>query len=286
MEMMHDYEVSQITSSVGAVIGSVDLREPMQTETIRFIRRVLLDHGVVFFRNQDASVEQLWAFLTNFGTPQKEDSFGTDADRPEDVQEADFQRTKHGTAVWHTDSSFLERPPKFTLLRAIRLPPVGGDTCWANMVAAYEALSKPMRSMLDGLTAIHSIEPPLSRLDDYGDVFLSNFRKIHALQQVHPVVLLHPETGRKALYVTQSCTTRIVELSSAESRGLLDLLFDHIKSPDFSMRWRWSPNDVAMWDNRSVQHYAVPDYDTQRVVHRIIVSGDRPHGPSMADTTA
>ena len=98
-----------------------------------------------------------------------------------------------------------------------------------------------------------------------------------------PVVLLHPETGRKALYVTQSCTTRIVELSPAESRHLLNLLFEHIKSPDFSMRWRWTPNDVAMWDNRSVQHYAVPDYDTERVVHRIIVAGERPCGPPEAD---
>ena len=117
---MREPEVRRLTSSVGATIDAVDLREPLQAQMIQFIRQTLLDNGVVFFRNQDATVEELWAFLRNFGTPQKEDSFGTDADRPEDVQDADFQPTKHGTAVWHTDSSFLEKPPKFTLLRAVR----------------------------------------------------------------------------------------------------------------------------------------------------------------------
>lgn len=275
---MTEPAVTRLTSAVGAVIEAADLREP-RAETVVVIRRALLDHGVVFLRDQSASVEQLWAFLEHFGTPQKDDSFGTDDDRPSDVQESDFRRTRHGTSVWHTDSSFLERPPKLTLLRIVRQPAIGGDTCWASMVAAYEALSKPMRDMLDGLTAIHSIKPPMSRLGDYGGEFGARFAARHAPEQVHPVVLLHPETGRRALYVTQSCTTGIVELAAAESRYVLDLLFDHIRSPDFSMRWRWMPNDVAIWDNRSVQHYAVPDYDSERVVHRIVVAGEKPYGP-------
>ena len=274
-----DHRLQRITPTVGAIIEGVDLGEPMAAETLGFIRGALVEHGVVFFRNQDVTIEQQWAFLQNFGTVQKEDSFGTDKDGPEDVVDLDLYPTRKGTAVWHTDSSFLATPPKFTMLRAVSLPPLGGDTCWANMAAAYEALAAPLRTMLDGLTAVHSIDLPMTRLGDYGGTFEASFKAIHASQQVHPVVLLHPETGRKALYVTESCTTRVVELEAAHSRHVLAMLFEHIKSPDFAMRWQWSPMDVALWDNRVVQHYAVPDYDTARVMQRIIVAGERPCGP-------
>jgi taurine dioxygenase len=279
METVTRPQVRRLTSAVGAAIDGVDLGRSLDPETLGLVRQALLDHGVIFFRNQSASVEQLWDFLRNFGTPQKEDSFGADTDRPEDVQEADFSRTRRGTAFWHADSTFLEKPPKITLLRMVRGPAFGGDTCWASTVAAYEALSRPMREMLDGLSAVHSISRAVSALGDYGEAFIAEFRKLHALQQTHPVVQLHPETGRKALFVTESCTTRIVELEPAESRHLLSLLFEHVKSPDFSLRWRWSANDIAVWDNRSVQHYAVPDYTTERLVHRIVVAGERPYGP-------
>jgi len=272
-------EARPLTTVIGAMIEAVNLGEPLSSETLAVVHQALLDRGVIFFRDQNVSVEQLWAFVRNFGTPQKEDSFGTDADQAADVQEADFSRTRRGTAAWHADSTFLEKPPKITLLRMVRGPAFGGDTCWANMVSAYEALSQPMRNMLDGLTAVHSVSRAVSRLGNYGDAFAAEFGKLHAPQQVHPVVQLHPETGRKALFVTESATTRIVELEPAESRHVLDLLFEHIKLPDFSMRWHWSPNDIALWDNRTVQHYAVPDYTTERVVHRIVVAGDRPYGP-------
>jgi len=284
METRTKLTAEPVTPAVGAVIDCVDLGESPDAETLGFIRQTLHDRGVVFFRNQQASVERLWEFLRNFGTPQKEDSFGTDDDRPSDVQDSDLAPTRHGTAIWHTDSSFLARPPKFTLLRAVSLPPLGGDTCWASMVAAYDALYAPLREMLDGLSAVHSIDPPMGRLGGYGDSFAENFEAIHARQQIHPVVVAHPDTGRKALYVTESCTTRIVELQPLESRHLLAMLFEHIKSPDFNLRWRWSPFDIAMWDNRVVQHYAVPDYDSARVMQRIIVAGDRPCGPSAKDS--
>lgn len=271
-----------VTTAVGAVIDAVDLGAELDTDTLGLVRQALFDRGVLFFPGQQASIERLWAFLRHFGAPQKEDSFGTDADRPEDVQEADFSRTRRGTAAWHADSTFLERPPKITLLRLLRGPAFGGDTCWANMTAAYEALSPPLRDMLDGLSAVHSVSHAVARLGEYGAAFTTEFAKRHAPEQTHPVVQVHPETGRKALFVTESATTRIVELQPAESRHLLDLLFAHIRSPDFSLRWRWSPNDVALWDNRVVQHYAVPDYTAERVVQRVVVAGDRPFGPRPA----
>jgi taurine dioxygenase len=144
------------------------------------------------------------------------------------------------------------------------------------MYAAYEALSEPTRRMLAGLTAVHSIEPTYDRMREYAQGFRIKYSERHAPEQVHPVVLTHPETGRKALYVSETFTTRIVELSSAESSAILKMLFRHVESPNFTMRWKWSPNDVALWDNRSVQHYAVPDYESARIMQRIVLAGDRP----------
>jgi len=271
--------LERLTPALGAVVDGVDLGEELDAETLGLIKRALFDHGVLFFRDQQASVERLWDFLKHFGTPWKEDSFGSDDDGPEDVAKSDLMPTRHGTAIWHTDSSFLAEPPDITLLRAVSLPEIGGDTCWASMTAAYDALYEPLRAILDGLTAIHTIDVPMARMGEYGDMFLAAFEERHARKQVHPVVAVHPETGRKALYVTESCTSRILEVSQLESRHLLALLFEHIKSPDFNLRWRWSPGDLALWDNRIVQHYAVPDYDSPRVMQRIIVKGERPRGP-------
>ncbi len=273
-----DFEVQPVTTSVGAVMPGVDLAQPMDAGQIAFIRKQLVHRGVLFFPRQDMAIEQLWAFIENFGTPWKDDSFGADDNRPEDVQIMDSVSTRYGTSIWHSDSSFLAEPPKFTILRAVSLPPVGGDTCWASMTAAYDALPAPIRTMLKGLSAVHTIDLPMTRLGDYGDTFEASFKARHAPHQVHPVIAVNPETGRKAIYITESCTTRIVELPAAHSRHILAMLFEHIKSPDFNLRWRWSPGDVALWDNRTVQHYAVPDYKSARVMQRIVVKGERPVG--------
>ena len=272
--------LQRITPAVGAQVEGVDLGN-VDAAAAALVKQALFDHGVLFFRNQHASVEHLWEFLGNFGTVWKDDSFGSDEDGPEMVADSDFMPTRYGTAVWHTDSSFLSRPTKITLLRAVSLPQIGGDTCWASMTAAYEALHPSLRDMLDGFDAVHTIEIPMARMGDYGDAFMADHDRHHSRSQVHPMVAVHPETGRKALYVTESCTSRIIGLSPLESRHLLALLFEHIKSPDFSLRWRWSPGDVALWDNRMVQHYAVPDYDSPRVVQRIVVKGERPQGPKV-----
>ena len=272
-------DVQPVTTAVGATIAGVDLGAPMSADLVARIRALLTERGVLFFPAQDVTIAQMWDFVANFGTPWKDNSFGADDNRPEDVQIMDSVSTRFGTSVWHSDSSFLAEPPKFTILRAQSLPPVGGDTCWASMTAAYDALPAPIQAMLECLTAVHSIELPMTRLDDYGDTFEAAFKAHHAPHQVHPVIAINPETGRKAIYVTESCTTRIVELAALHSRHVLALLFEHIKSPDFNLRWRWRPGDVALWDNRTVQHYAVPDYDSARVMQRIVVRGERPVGP-------
>jgi alpha-ketoglutarate-dependent taurine dioxygenase len=270
-------DVQPVTPVVGAVISGVDLRVPLAAETVRAIRQALLDHGVVFFHDQELTREEMRAFVRHFGTPIPEPFGGDPAADP--IGEADLQPTKRATSVWHSDTSYVEEPPSLTALRAIELPPIGGDTCWGSMYAAYDALSAPMREMLDGLTAVHSVFPVIERMGLIGQRYADDSASEHGYEYVHPVIRVHPETGRNALYVSESWTTRIVELTPAESAQVLALLFEHVKSPDFTMRFRWAPNDIAVWDNRAVQHYAVPDYETSRVMQRVVLAGDRPRGP-------
>ncbi len=219
--------------------------------------------------------------MENFGVPHKEESGGTDDDTAKDVQIGDMSMTRFGTAVWHADTTSLAKPPIATALRAVEVPPFGGDTCWSSMYAAWDALSAPMKLMLDGLHAVHSVDSTVERMREYGAGFESYYSQRNARQQVHPVALVHPETGRKALYVNESFVTRIVELERLESRALLDFLFRHVECPDFVVRWRWTANDIAFWDNRAVQHYAVPDYTATRRMQRIVLAGVKP-GDSSA----
>jgi taurine dioxygenase len=268
----------RITSSIGAVIEGVDLRDSPAPETVRLLRQALLDHGVIFFHEQSLSDAQMKAFATNFGKPIPE-PFAQAEKQPEPVSQSNFGMTKRATSVWHSDTTFVMEPPALTALRAVRPPEFGGDTCWASMYAAYDALSEPMRRMLDGLTAVHSIVPVLRRMGNLAGGRAEVNERTHGGEYVHPVVRVHPETKRKALFVNEGWTTRIVELEPAESVQILTLLFEHVKSPDFAMRWHWTANDLALWDNRAVQHYAVPDYRGERIMQRVVIAGDRPYGP-------
>ncbi|MEZ5735766.1 MAG: TauD/TfdA family dioxygenase [Novosphingobium sp.] len=280
MKATDELTVTPLTTNVGALVEGLDLRQPLSAETAAFVRQALLDHGVIFMRGQDITLEQYWHFMENFGRPHKEESSGSDDDKPEDVQTGNLVYTRHATAVWHADTTSLAKPPIATALRAVDVPPFGGDTCWSSMYAAWEALSEPMKRMLDGLTAVHSIQGTVDRMREYGSAFEQSYGQRNAPEQIHPVVLTHPETGRKALYVSECFTTRILELEPAESAAVLSMLFRHVERPDFIVRWKWTPNDMAFWDNRSVQHYAVPDYDSTRCMQRIVLAGVTPGEPS------
>jgi taurine dioxygenase len=271
-----EISIARITGHIGAAIGGVDLRQSQPAETIATLRQALLDHGVIFFHGQAIDMEQYWHFMEYFGVPMREESTGTDEDKPDDVQTADYLPNRFSTAVWHSDTTSLAKPPIVTSLRAVEVPAFGGDTCWSSMYAAWDALSDPMQNMLDGLTAVHTVDPTIERMREKGPAFESSYSARNARQQVHPVVLTHPESGRKALYVNESFVTRIVELDRLESRAVLDFLFRHVERPDFTMRWRWQPDDIAIWDNRGVQHYAVPDYQTTRRMQRIVLAGAKP----------
>lgn len=270
-------ECRRITSAVGAVIEGLDLRHPLSATNVESVRQALRDYGVVFFRDQDGlTLEELGAFVSNFGVLQP-DPLAMEK-KGEVVKELNLTAVRQATSQWHADFTYFNEPTVYTGLRSVKLPPVGGDTCWASMYAAYDALSEPLRNMLDGLTAVHSMYPTLERMPVLTDRYAVSAERYGA-ESVHPVVIVHPETGRKALYVCEIATTRIVEVSAAESKHLLAMLFEHVKQPQFAMRWRWKPNDVALWDNRALQHFAVPDYTEERIMQSVRTYGEKPVGP-------
>ena len=265
------------TPTVGAEISGVDLRVPLAPDEVRGIENALLEHLVVFFRDQDITPEQHIAFGRQFGElcyPPFMTEHGSD---PALLVLDQTDARGEGTDVWHSDNSFMAEPPMGSILRAVQLPSRGGDTCFASAYAAYEALSPALREMLDGMTAIHDLTATLLRANAGGHTNADVAAMLEKSPPVeHPVVRTHPRTGRKALYVNLNSTTRIVGLTERENALLLPFLCDHIRAPEFQCRFRWSPNSIAFWDNRSAQHLAVADYRERRVMHRVTLAGDKP----------
>jgi taurine dioxygenase len=262
------------------LVEGVDITQSLDPEVVEQLREALRDRGVLFFRNQELSDDQMYRFAGYFGRPIPEPAIPNPPPDAQAVAENDLLPAKQTTSVWHSDTTFVPEPPQATVLRAVQLPPVGGDTLWASMYVAYEALSAPMRSFLDGLSAVHTSDDLLRRSPYFTPERARALGQRDGPLVAHPVVRVHPITGRKALFVNESSCTSIVELTKAEGTHVLALLFEHVKSPDFMVRWRWTANDVALWDNCAVQHYAVPDYSTTRIMQRVVTAGERPQGPT------
>lgn len=267
-------EVTSVTPAVGGIVKGVDLARPLDPRTVAELRKAWLDRGVLFFRNQDLSDQQLENFIGYFGKPITEPSngsFGENPDRPP-VHGGDTATYKRVAERWHADASWLAQPPTATALRMVQPPPQGGDTCWSNVTVAYEDLVKPIRDMLDQLRAVHWMAPSLAAMgaDAQDD----------KIRFTHPLIAVHPETGRKALFASEGWTQSIEAVSSAQSTHILAMLYDHIRSPLYSMRWQWAAGDVALWDNRAVQHFAVPDYERGRIIQRVVTEGWTPRGPT------
>jgi alpha-ketoglutarate-dependent taurine dioxygenase len=271
-------EFTPVTPVVGAVASGVDLSQPLDPDEARLIREAVLTHGAVFFRDQDITQADTVRFLKYFG-PLCTDPFSKAAlgEVPEELTVHDMQTYGNGqaTALWHMDSTLGAEPAAFLSLRALELPPSGGsDTCWGSMYAAYETLSEPVREMIDGLHAEHSGYKTLPLLGlGYGEHLQTEMRN------VHPVVRIHPETGRKALFVNELWTEKIVGVSAFESQSLLEMLWKHSQRLEFTMRWKWRVNDLVFWDNMAFQHYAVNDYQGSRILQKGYVKGERPVGP-------
>lgn len=277
---MTTLSIEPISPALGAIVSGVRLADPLDDAAQRQIEQALFDHHVLFFRDQPLTPTQQANFATRFGDLHIHPIYPSSPEQREVIVLDTAVTDVRDNAIWHTDVTFLETPALGAVLAAKQLPPYGGDTLWASGIAAFEALSKPLQRLLDGLTATHDISKSFPQ-ERFGATDADLARLEEARQKnpprSHPVIRTHPVTGRKALFVSDGFTTRINELEPAESRAILDLLFAHFARPEFTVRWRWRENDVAFWDNRVTQHYAVDDYRPQRrVMHRATILGDKP----------
>lgn len=243
------------------------------------LRRALLDHLVLFFRDQDLTPRALLAAARQFGTPVEYPFVQGIEGYPEVIEVAKLENeTVNFGGIWHSDTTYLESPPMGSLLLAREVPAAGGDTLFANMYLAFETLSEGMRAMLDRLTAISSsakADASRTREDRIRSAPKDGGRRL--LEAEHPVLRTHPETGRKALYVNPAYTVRFSGWTEAESRGLLEYLWAHAVRPEFTCRYRWSAGALTLWDNRCAMHHPINDYHGhRRVMHRVTAEGDRP----------
>jgi taurine dioxygenase len=273
-------EAQPVARALGAVITGIDLTQELPRSQIADLTQLLLDHQVLFFRDQPLTPEQQANFAARFGTLHIHPIYPVLPELPEIMLIDTHPGFLPDNDNWHTDVTFSATPPTAGILAAKRLPRTGGDTLWSSNSAAYEALSSPLRLMLDGLTATHSVAKsfPAERWGD-DPAFKERYERAVAKHPpvTHPVVRTHPATGRKGLFVNEGFTTHINELKPQESQALLAFLFAHAARPEFTVRWHWQLDDVAFWDNRVTQHYAIADYlPERRTMHRATVNGDRP----------
>ena len=279
-------QITPVTPTIGARVEGVQLGASMSDGLIAEIRAALLAHKVLFFEDQDLSPVQQRDFARRFGELDVHPLYPGDGDAPEIMVLDNHAQNPTDNDHWHTDVTYLERPAMAGMLYARQVPPSGGDTLWASMTAAYQALSPTMCAFLDSLSAVHDFSHAFTDSGLAGQA--AGREKLEAARLanppvVHPVIRVHPETGERALFVNSVFTARIKGLRREESRALLDFLYAHVQRPDFQIRWRWRPGTVAFWDNRCTQHYAVNDYlPHRRVLTRATVNGDRPVGPAGA----
>lgn len=281
-----------LTSTLGAEIVGLHLGAGLTEDEAARVRAALVEHKVLFFRGQHLSPSEQVAFGAMLGelTPAHPLAGGLDADHPE-VLVLDSSAYALGlgrrTATtsyndrWHTDVTFSARPPMASVLCAEIIPPSGGDTLWSDLEDAYSSLSPRLRAILDETTARHSAVGAFGYLEREGSG--RGRAAVDELDAVrHPVVRVHPESGRRSLFVNDAFTVRLDDFSEAESDALLSLLNAAVSAPERTVRWAWSEGDVAVWDNRSTAHFAMADYgDAHRRMRRVTVAGDEPVGPSV-----
>lgn len=292
MPATEQIQVKKLTPNIGAEITGVDLSKPLQGETVKAIKDALWENQVIFFRDQPLTMEQHVQLGRSFGTlyihPAAKASNSQEKANVEGVSKtkayasavegfpeivciyADENSAQVAGEEWHSDVTSESSPPLGSILRIEELPPVGGDTLFASMYAAYEALSEPMKRFLEPLTAIHD------GMKVYGTRGAFDHTRQYPRSE-HPVIRTHPESGRQGLFVSTTFTTRIVQLSKGESDAVLRYLFDHLQQPLFQCRFRWERNSIAFWDNRCTQHQAQWDYHPhRRIGYRVQLIGELP----------
>lgn len=269
------FELRKLTPHCGAEVRGIDLAQAHDARAVGNLERALAEHCVLFFRNQSMTPEQHKALGRLFGELHLHPAWPRLVDGHPEIMEIYADETSRRVAgeEWHSDVSCDPEPPLGTILHMLEVPPVGGDTLFASMYAAWEALSAPMRRMLVGMTALHDGEY----------VYRGRYEgaveegKLYPRSE-HPVVRTHPVSGRNALFVNRTFTTRIVQLAKHESDAVLEMLFEHLEQPEFQCRFQWQPGSVAFWDNRCAQHHAMWDYyPHRRRGLRVTIKGDAPY---------
>lgn len=276
---MADFEIRRLAGALGAEVHGIDLGQAHAPAVVRALRAAWLEHGVLFFRDQVLDEERYMAFARSFGRPVEYPFVRGIEGHPEiiEVKKLEHERMNFG-GIWHSDTAYLEQPPMASMLLAREVPPVGGDTLFANMTLAWETLSEGMRRMLRGLRAVNTsskADVTRTREDRISTDGRTEAKKEYEAE--HPVARVHPETGRTALYVNIAHTARFAGMSEEESAPLLKFLCAHQVRPEFTCRFSWQPGSLALWDNRCTQHNPVNDYHGyRRVMHRITLEGDVP----------
>ncbi len=277
--------VVPVSGRIGAEIRGLSLSSQLDEAQLAQINQALLHHKVIFFRGQHQLTDQEQeAFAARLGTPIKHPTVPS-VEGTHSLLELDSQRGERANS-WHTDVTFIPNYPKLSVLRGVKIPPAGGDTVWANTAAAYRDLPEHLRQLADNLWAVHTnvYDYAAQGNNDPAEAELlakavENYKKIFAAKKfetAHPLVRVHPETGEKTLLLGHFAD-RIVGLPSAASRQLLDIFQHYVTRLENTVRWRWQEGDVAIWDNRSTQHYAIYDYgNAHRIVRRVTLEGDIP----------
>lgn len=277
--------IRRIGVSLGAEISGIDLSEPLTDESFETISEALVEHELIVFRDQQISSAELMAFGRRFGELTVHPFAPHRGETPELIRfRNDETAAPFGTDVWHSDETFRAEPPMATVLCAKEVPAVGGDTMYASMTAAFEGLSERMQRFVSGLEAVHDIRPFRSLFGDSEEdrKALQRYELLYP-PRVHPVVRVHPVSGRKVLFVNPQFTVAIKDMDERESQSLLDTLFHQALIPEYQFRLRWEPHTIAMWDNRSTQHYAVHDYYPQRrYMERVTIRGGPVEGVETA----
>jgi taurine dioxygenase len=264
--------VEPLAGALGAEISGIDLAKPLDEGQVREVRQAWLEYQVLFFRDQALTVDEHKTFARRFGELHVHPVLPAPPGHPEIVVLESDEKRPYVADRWHSDVTFEREPPLGSVLRAVEVPAAGGDTMWASMTAAYDALSEPMKRALDGLRAMHSGAAFRRQASDAQRDSLARNE-----MTVHPVIRTHPETGRKGIFVNSTFTKRIEGMKPRESEILLAFLYEHVASPEFTCRFRWRKNSIAMWDNRCTQHRVVTDNLTaHRRMERATIVGDRP----------
>ena len=273
-------KIERLSPALGAIISGIDLNATLNGEAQQGLQAALVEHQVLFLRQQFLQAEQQRDLARLFGDLHIHPIYPAH-ERVAEVMVLDSHKQDlRDNELWHTDVTFIQTPPLGCVLSAQQVPEFGGDTLWASSTAAYAALSKPMQALLEGLSASHDIRKsfPATRfaLTDADAARFEKAKQDHPPVS-HPVVRTHPVSGKKGLFVSEGFTTHINELTEAESEALLRFLFAHATHPNFQVRWHWQAGDVAIWDNRATQHFANFDYGAaHRIMHRATVLGDKP----------